>query len=51
MPQDIPIVTISHHLAHAYSAVGTSPFENMSVIIMDGEGSGLNSKIQKLSQE
>lgn len=25
LPSMVPIVTISHHLAHAYSAVGTSP--------------------------
>ena len=24
IPEDIPIVTISHHLAHAYSVIGTS---------------------------
>src|SRR5690606_22909172 len=42
IPNDIPTITISHHLAHAYSAVGTAPFDDMSVIIMDGEGSSLN---------
>ncbi len=35
----IPFVTISHHLAHAYSAVGTSPFDACNVMIIDGCGS------------
>jgi carbamoyltransferase len=32
------IVTISHHLAHAYSAIGTAPFEEMAVLTIDGCG-------------
>ena len=36
---DIPFVTISHHLAHAYSAVGTSPFNECAVVVIDGCGS------------
>jgi carbamoyltransferase len=35
------IVTISHHLAHAYSAVGTSPFSECNVMVIDGCGSPL----------
>ncbi|MEZ5015664.1 MAG: carbamoyltransferase C-terminal domain-containing protein [Flavipsychrobacter sp.] len=35
----VPVVTISHHLAHAYSAIGTSPFEDSNVLIIDGCGS------------
>lgn len=35
------IVNISHHLAHAYSAVGTSPFSTCNVIVIDGCGSPL----------
>ncbi len=35
----IPFITISHHLAHAYSAVGTSPFNECTVMVMDGCGS------------
>ncbi|WP_422356072.1 carbamoyltransferase [Roseivirga pacifica] len=31
--------TISHHLAHAYSAVGMSPFKAFNVLVMDGCGS------------
>ncbi len=34
-----PIVTISHHLAHAYSAIGTSPFDDCNVMVIDGSGS------------
>ena len=33
------IVTISHHLAHAYSAFAVSPFEDGVVMIVDGVGS------------
>jgi len=45
IPKEIPILGISHHLAHAYSAVGTSPFSEMGVIVMDGQGSSLDSCI------
>lgn len=38
----VPIVSISHHLAHAYSAIGTSPFDEAAVLIIDGCGSGLD---------
>ena len=33
------MVTISHHLAHAYSAFAVSPFEDGVVMIVDGVGS------------
>jgi len=36
------IVDISHHLAHAYSAVGTSPFSSCAVMVIDGCGSPLS---------
>lgn len=36
------IITISHHLAHAYSAIGTSPFSECAVMVIDGCGSPLN---------
>lgn len=36
---DVPVVTISHHLAHAYSAIGTSPFRESNVLVIDGAGS------------
>lgn len=37
--KDIPVQTISHHLAHTYSAIGTCPFEEFNILIMDGCGS------------
>ena len=45
IPDNIPKITISHHLAHAYSALGTSPFTNMSIIVIDGQGSSLDNCI------
>ncbi len=36
------LINISHHLAHAYSAVGTSPFDECVVMVIDGCGSPLN---------
>jgi carbamoyltransferase len=38
-PKDFPVATISHHLAHAYSAIGTSPFRQANVLVIDGAGS------------
>lgn len=32
------IVSISHHLAHAYCAYGISPFDSCAVMIIDGQG-------------
>jgi len=32
------VVSISHHLAHAYSAIGTCPFEEASLLVVDGCG-------------
>jgi len=40
--ENLDIVNISHHLAHAYSAVGTSPFSECAVMVIDGCGSPLN---------
>lgn len=40
--KDLKIVDISHHLAHAYSAVGTSPFSECAVMVIDGCGSPLD---------
>ncbi len=34
-----PVHTISHHMAHAYSAVGTSPFDSCNVMVIDAAGS------------
>ena len=39
---DMPVVTISHHLAHAYSAYGTSPFRDAAVLVIDGCGNGFD---------
>lgn len=39
---NIPVVTISHHLAHAYSAVGTCPFDEAAVLVIDGCGNALD---------
>ncbi|MFQ5844078.1 MAG: carbamoyltransferase, partial [Planctomycetota bacterium] len=33
------VVTVSHHLAHAYSAFAVSPFEEGAVMVVDGVGS------------
>ncbi len=40
------IIDISHHLAHAYSAVGTSPFSDCTVMVIDGCGSPLDQFIE-----
>jgi len=38
LPVNVPVVNLSHHLAHAYNAIGTSPFEEMAVLVIDGSG-------------
>tara|TARA_R110001599_G_scaffold285803_2_gene488176 strand:- start:279 stop:1973 length:1695 start_codon:yes stop_codon:yes gene_type:complete len=35
----IPLHSISHHLAHAYSTIGTSPFSTFNILVIDGCGS------------
>jgi predicted NodU family carbamoyl transferase len=35
------LITISHHLAHAYNAIGTCPFEEMAILVIDGSGQEL----------
>jgi len=37
-----PVITLSHHLAHAWSAVGMSPFNEFNVMVVDGAGSPYN---------
>ena len=37
--QSAKVVTISHHLAHAYSAFAVSPFDDGVVMVVDGVGS------------
>ena len=39
---DVPLVDISHHLAHAYSVVGTTSFDSFPVLVIDGCGSPLD---------
>jgi carbamoyltransferase len=39
IPDTTRVVTISHHLAHAYSVVGTCPFDEMAILVIDGCGS------------
>jgi len=38
-PDHPPVINISHHLAHAYSAIGTCPFDECYVMVIDGCGS------------
>lgn len=33
------VLDISHHLAHAWSAIGAAPFQECAVLVMDGVGS------------
>ena len=44
------VVTISHHLAHAYSAFAVSPFEEGVVMIVDGVGSYQSDVIEAVSR-
>jgi carbamoyltransferase len=39
LPPGVPVVTISHHLAHATAAFFLSPFEHASILVADGCGS------------
>ena len=39
---EVPVVTISHHLAHAYSAFAASNFTEGHVLIIDGCGNSLD---------
>jgi len=38
----IPVITISHHLAHAYGAFATSSFDEAAVLIIDGCGNSFD---------
>ena len=38
LPRSDQVVTLSHHLAHAYSAFAASPFDEGVVMIVDGVG-------------
>ena len=37
-----PEIEISHHLAHAYSAIGFCEYDDFNILIIDGNGSRLN---------
>ena len=41
------IVTISHHLAHAYSAIGTAPFDEAAVLVVDGCGNACDEALDR----
>ena len=43
------VVTISHHLAHAYSAFAASPFDEGVVMIVDGVGSYRSDVMESVS--
>ncbi|TSE07720.1 carbamoyltransferase family protein [Aquimarina algiphila] len=38
---NVPIISISHHLAHAYNAIGLAPFDEMAICIIDGFGQSM----------
>jgi carbamoyltransferase len=41
------IVTVSHHLAHAYSAIGTAPFDEAAVLVVDGCGNACDEALDR----
>jgi carbamoyltransferase len=43
----VPVTSISHHLAHAYGAFGTSAFENAAVLVIDGCGNAFDECIDR----
>ena len=45
--QELPVIDISHHLAHAYSAAGTCPFDESHILVVDGCGSPFEQVIDK----
>jgi predicted NodU family carbamoyl transferase len=40
--EQVPVITIPHHLAHAFSAYGASSFDECAVFVLDSAGSPLN---------
>lgn len=50
IPDNIPVVKISHHLAHAYSVIGTAPYDEMAIVVMDGRGASLDNCIDSPNQ-
>ncbi len=47
LDERVPVRTISHHLAHAYSAMATSPFDRGAVLIIDGCGNAFGHTIDR----
>lgn len=47
IPDGVPVVTISHHLAHAYSAAGTCPFDEAAVLVVDGCGNAFDESLDR----
>ncbi len=43
------IITISHHLAHAYCAFGLNPAEQCAVLVIDGQGNYMEDVTEDLS--
>lgn len=41
------VVTVSHHLAHAYSAIGTAPFDECAVLVIDGCGNAYDESLDR----
>lgn len=44
------VITISHHLAHAYSAFAVSPFDEGVVMVVDGVGSYFSDVTEKYTE-
>lgn len=43
----VPVVTVSHHLAHAYGAFYSSPFDQAAVLVVDGSGSSFDDCVDR----
>jgi len=41
------VVSISHHLAHAFSALGAAPFDEMAVFVLDGCGNAYDESVDR----
>jgi hypothetical protein len=45
----VPKLELSHHLAHAWAAAGTAPFDEGLVLVMDGMGESYKAMAEDLS--
>jgi carbamoyltransferase len=45
------VVTISHHLAHAYAGFYSSPFDDAAVLVIDGSGSSFDDCLEREQAE